>query len=140
MSDERLLIDTAFIQALLNRNDQYHRVAQKLFPRIQAATEVWITEAVLLEIGNALSALNREAAAAVIRQCYTAANLQVVRVTTALLMDALDLYEARPDKTWSLTDCVSFLVMDAQGLTVAVTTDRYFQQAGFRALMLEGGE
>ena len=140
MSDERLLIDTAFIQALLNRNDQYHRVAQKLFPRIQAATEVWITEAVLLEIGNALSALNREAAAAVIRQCYTAANLQVVRVTTALLMDALDLYEARPDKTWSLTDGVSFLVMDAQGLTVAVTTDRHFQQAGFRALMLEGGE
>ena len=91
MSNERLLLDTAFIKALLNRNDQYHAIAQKLFPRVQAATEVWITEAVLLEVGNALGAINREAAVIVIRQCYTATNMKVVRLDTMLLMDALDL-------------------------------------------------
>jgi sugar lactone lactonase YvrE len=43
---------------------------------------------------------------------------------------------ARPDKTWSLTDCISFVVMQDEGLTTAVTTDHHFLQAGFNALML----
>ncbi len=55
MSDERLFLDTVFIQALLNRRDQYHLQARSLLPRIRNAREVWITEAVLIEVGNALS-------------------------------------------------------------------------------------
>jgi len=29
---------------------------------------------------------------------------------------AVQLYKARPDKSWSLTDCLSFVVMDEKGL------------------------
>lgn len=49
---------------------------------------------------------------------------------------AAELYRARPDKNWSLTDCLSFIVMEQRGLTEALTTDRDFEQAGLRALML----
>ena len=56
---ERIFLDTFFAQALLNRRDQYHAQAQALSPRLRTAKEVWITEAVLIEIGNALSAINR---------------------------------------------------------------------------------
>ena len=52
-------------------------------------------------------------------------------------MRGLQLYENRADKAWGLTDCLSFVVMQEQGLTEAVTSDRHFRQAGFRALMLE---
>jgi uncharacterized protein len=44
MTRDRLFLDTAFIQALLNPRDNYHSSAKQLFPRIRAATEVWITE------------------------------------------------------------------------------------------------
>ena len=51
-------------------------------------------------------------------------------------MQALALYQFRPDKTWGLTDCISFVVMQQQNLTDAVTGNRHFVQAGFHALML----
>jgi predicted nucleic acid-binding protein len=43
--------------------------------------------------------------------------------------------ERRPDKWWSLTDCISFIVMQQEGLTEALTTDHHFEQAGFKILL-----
>jgi predicted nucleic acid-binding protein len=47
------------------------------------------------------------------------------------------MYRDRPDKAWSLTDCISFEVMREAGLTDALTADEHFRQAGFRAVLLE---
>jgi uncharacterized protein len=137
MMGDRLFLDTAFIQALLNPRDDYHNQAKELFPRIRAATEVWITEAIFVEVGNALSALNRNGAVQFIQQCYRTDNIKIISVDTELLMQALMLYESRTDKDWGLTDCISFVVMQQNNLTDAVTGDRHFVQSGFRALMLD---
>lgn len=137
MSSERLLLDTVFIQALLNQRDQYHIQAKAFLPRMRSAAEVWITEAILVEVGNALSVFNRQAAVHFIQQCYHTANMRVVTIDTPLLIRALQFYQARSDKAWGLTDCISFVVMTEQGLTDAVTADEHFRQAGYRALLLE---
>ena len=136
MSDEQLLLDTVYVQALLNRTDQHHAIAKSLLSRVQSAREVWITEADLVEIANALSAIAHPLAVAFIRQCYTSTNIRVVPVDTALLICGLELYAAHPDKTWSLTDCISMIVMQDQNLFLAVTADHHFIQAGFQAIML----
>lgn len=138
MAGERLFLDTVFIEALLNRRDDLHLLAVSLLPLVRNAAQVWVTEAVLTEVGNALSAVDRMAAVQFIQSCYQTANLHVLSVDTPLLTRALQLYQARPDKTWGLTDCISFVVMEEQGLTDAVTADRHFVQAGYRALMLDG--
>jgi predicted nucleic acid-binding protein len=75
------------------------------------AAEVWITEPVLLEVGNAMSRLDRIAAEQFIAQCYQTRNMRVVSVDTPLLLRALDLYRSHADKSWGMTDCVSFVVM-----------------------------
>ncbi|HEY1922124.1 MAG TPA: PIN domain-containing protein [Tepidisphaeraceae bacterium] len=46
----------------------------------------------------------------------------------------LALYRSRPDKSWSLTDCISFEIMRERGVTDALTADRHFEQAGFNIL------
>jgi len=92
MSGDRLLLDTVFVQALLNGRDQYHDRARALLPRVQDAAEVWGTEAVLLEVGNALGALNRRAAVQFIEQCYRTSNVHVVSVDTSLLLRGVTLY------------------------------------------------
>jgi predicted nucleic acid-binding protein len=54
-----------------------------------------------------------------------------------LLNRAMDLFRGRPDKEWSLADCVSFVVMSDEHLSESLSCDHHFVQAGFRALMLE---
>jgi predicted nucleic acid-binding protein len=49
-------------------------------------------------------------------------------------LGGLELYRARPDKGYSLTDCISMQTMRRQGLTDVLTNDRHFEQEGFRAL------
>ena len=77
MTGERIFLDTVFIQALLNVRDQYHINAKTVLPRVQSAVEVWLTEAVLIEVGNALSAFNRTAAIRFIQQCYQTIKHQI---------------------------------------------------------------
>lgn len=65
--------------------------------------------------------------------------MRTARVVTtdevlAKFMTFLDLYEARPDKGYSLTDCISMQMMRQRGITEALTNDRHFEQGGFRAL------
>lgn len=135
MNNERFFLDTAYVQALLNRRDQHHERAKELFPRVRTAEEIWTTEAVLIEIGNALSGFDRQAAAHFIEGCYQTDNIYVISVDTVLLERALQLYRDRPDKQWGLTDCVSFVAMQDQYLTTALTLDNHFRQAGFQVLM-----
>ena len=52
-----------------------------------------------------------------------------------LFNQGLDLYANRSDKKWSLTDCISFIVMKQEALTEALATDDDFAQAGFTALL-----
>ncbi len=137
MSRERFFLDTAFIQALLNPRDPYHVIAQAMLPRTKKAIMNWVTEAVLAEVADALSAVDRSEAVRFIKDCKSINNFRVVTVSQPLFSKALDLYDSRPDKTWGMTDCISFVVMQEQGLTYALTTDTHFVQAGFRALMLE---
>jgi predicted nucleic acid-binding protein len=138
MSDDRLFIDTVFVQALLDRNDQWHVAAKALRPLLDRAREVFMTEAILVEIGNALSTRDRAGAVDFIQGCYESPKIRVIGIDTGRLLKALALYRDRTDKRWGLTDCISFVVMDEFGLTAALTADEHFVQAGFRALMREG--
>jgi predicted nucleic acid-binding protein len=108
MNPDRLFLDTVFIQAILNPHDQYHTPAMKLLPRVKNAQEVWITEAIFMEVGNALSTYNHRKVSAFIQQCYQTNNMSVVNITPQLFQQGLNLYQSRQDKTWGLVDCLSF--------------------------------
>ena len=61
--------------------------------------------------------------------------IEVVEPSQELWRAGIDLFRDRPDKEWSLTDCISFVVMERQGLTEALTGDHHFEQAGYIALL-----
>jgi uncharacterized protein len=133
---ESVFIDTSYVLALVNEDASYHAKAQQLSPLLVVPRKIYITEAVILEIGNALSTRKRDEAASFVRQCYDEDNIEVSNVTTDLVMKALDLFEKRPDKLWGLVDCVSFVVMKQNRIKQALTSDKHFVQAGFQALLL----
>jgi hypothetical protein len=142
MSGVRVFLDTSYIQALLNRRDQHHQRARALVSLTGEASEIWVTEAVLIEVADALSGIDRQAAFAFLDSCYReggipGGNMVIVTVDSTLLIRGLSLYASRPDKGWGLTDCISFVVMRDNRLIQALSADHHFVQAGFRALMLE---
>jgi uncharacterized protein len=137
MEFNRFFLDTSYVLALLNSRDVYHNRSKELFPLMRNAREVWITEAVLAEIGNALSRSNRLAAVNFINNCYITANVKVVSVNKDLFHRAIKFYQFYQDKNWGLTDCISFIVMQDHDLTEAFTADEHFKQAGFQPLLLK---
>lgn len=58
---------------------------------------------------------------------------RIIPLDSRLLQRGLDLLARRADKNWSLTDCISFVVMEEEGIQEALTIDRDFEQAGFKA-------
>ena len=64
----------------------------------------------------------------------------MVWVDKALHLDALDLLFARTDKTYSLCDAVSFVLMRRRDIFTALTTDRHFEQEGFQRLLVSGAD
>lgn len=133
----RVFLDTSYVIALLVPQDQHHATAAAVsLQMIEARTQLVTTQAVLVEIGNALSRQRyRATCLQTLRTLRTDPATEIVPLSDTLFGRALDLYEARPDREWGLADCMSFVVMEDLGLTDALTTDRHFEQAGYRALL-----
>jgi predicted nucleic acid-binding protein len=109
-----------------------------LAARLGDCRELWTTEAILLEIGAAFAApAQRSFAVRIWSDLKSLPFCRVAPISGELFEKALDLFRNRADKSWSLADCASFIVMMEQRLTDALTCDQHFVQSGFHALLLE---
>jgi predicted nucleic acid-binding protein len=129
-------IDTLFVVAIINQRDRYHEQATETAD-LYEGQPLLTTEGVLLEIGNALARGYKAEAVEVIQEFLSSQDVQVVRLTPELFDRAFALYQSHQDKEWGLIDCISFIVMGDAGVSDALTFDRHFVQAGFRALLRE---
>ena len=94
------------------------------------------TEYVLLEVGNSLSkVIDKPAFARLIDRIGTDPATEVIPASLDLFDAGCRLHRKRLDKDWSLTDCISFVVMRREGLKEALTADKHFEQAGFTKLL-----
>lgn len=137
MTTNEVFLDTAFAVALAIQKDALHDEAVRLARRLrEARTRMITTQAVVFELGNALSkAQLRSRAIALIESFRGGGDVEVVTVSDELFDDSFALYRDRPDKGWSLTDCLSFVVMRQRGINEVLTADDHFRQAGFRPLL-----
>jgi len=129
----RIFVDTVFVIALINQRDQYHQQASELADRFEGYP-LLTTDAVLLEIGNALARGYKQEAIEVIEQFLASDEVEIKRLTPYLFEQAFELYKQYRDKDWSLVDCISFVAMREAGISQALTFDRHFVQAGFEVL------
>ena len=75
-----------------------------------------------------------------VREILSDPAVHIIPQSHESFLSGFELYAARPDKGYSLTDCISMHTMRREGLTEALTNDRHFEQEGFRALFREPGE
>jgi uncharacterized protein len=127
--------DTFYFLALLNASDQAHARAVAFTASYRG--RLVTTELVLTELADALawSPQGRTEFLATRADLLADADVTVIPCEQTTLEEGIKLYAQRPDKQWSLTDCISFVVMGRDGLSEALTGDHHFEQAGFVALL-----
>ena len=126
--------DTYYFLAVGNDRDQGHQRAVQYAASYRG--RIVTTEWVLTEVADALSSpALRERFLNLLELIDDDENWVVVEASHDLFQRGVTLFSQRPDKSWSLTDCISFVVMQDQGLSETLTADRHFKQAGFVCLM-----
>jgi uncharacterized protein len=132
---KRIFADAGYWMALVNPRDQLHQKAVSVSRQLSSGS-LLTTEMVFVEVLNSFSdSLYREAVGRMVTRLRQDQNLTIVRQTPAQFENALQRYQQSADKSWSLTDCASFEVMEAENIEVALTHDRHFAQAGFETLL-----
>lgn len=134
-----VFFDTSYVVALENKDDPHHERATRLeVELLKKKTKLVLHWGVTLEIADGYARRNRRARATeFLRIVDEEDRYRVVPITAGLLHDATQLYSDREDKEWGLTDCISFVLMKREKIKEALTADRHFKQAGFKALLLE---
>ncbi|MEX2310500.1 MAG: hypothetical protein WD738_23235 [Pirellulales bacterium] len=126
--------DSTFYVAPLIARDSNHAKAK-------AVARAWsgfivTTEYVLTDVANYCGTSRRRAKfGEFLARIQSDPSTAIIESSHDLWQRGVDLYLHRPDKQWSLTDCISFVVMHERGLKEAMTADHHFEQAGFIALL-----
>lgn len=126
--------DTFYFIALLSPSDTAHQRARSVTAaqRSNLVTTAWV----LTELANSLAKQGAREGFLNTLDALASNPTAIVLGHAERLYDAgIELYRARPDKDWSLTDCISFVVMNERGISDALTADRHFEQAGFTAML-----
>ncbi len=132
---KRVFADTSYFIALIAPNDAAHQRASALSGQ---PMRLVVTAWVMTELAAFLSApANRGLFSTLLASLRASAEVEFVDASAELFDRGAALYAARPDKAWSLVDCISFVVMNERSLTDALTTDHHFVQAGFNAMLTD---
>jgi predicted nucleic acid-binding protein len=133
----RVFADTAYFVALVRTRDQLHR--QATYFHEHPPGSLLTTEWILTEVANQLADPPiREGFMRLLAQLRGRTDVKIVRVKHEDFQQGCELYGRRKDKDWSLTDCISFVIMREYGIDTALTSDEAFEQAGFQRLLDPG--
>lgn len=128
-----VFVDTFAFIAWLNLRDSDHARVKAYFSTYSGP--LVSTEWVLLELADALAApAGRAIVVPFLRALRTDPQFEIIPYDPQVYQAGFDLFTARPDKDWPLTDCISFAVMSERSLTDAATADHHFEQAGFHPI------
>jgi len=128
-----VFVDTYALIAWLNPRDAAHLNMAAYLASFSG--QMLTTEWVLMELADALCATEARSTVAAFLQAVRVDPLfEVVGYVPRVYEAGFKLFASRPDKSWSLTDCISFEVMSARGINDALTADHHFKQAGFQAV------
>src|SRR5947209_7139900 len=105
-----IFADTFYFLALLNKTDEAHEAASRF--AADRSNRLITTAWILTELADGLAGTGGRAIfPELLRDLESDGGVQLIRADDELWHRGVDLYAARDDKHWSLTDCISFLVM-----------------------------
>jgi uncharacterized protein len=132
-----VFIDTFALVALASKTDQHHRAAVQMHSELRLEKCTIITSQwVLAEfLGWSTLPSFRAAALHIVDSLRGSPRVIVLGATPDQWDLALRRYRDRPDKGWSLIDCISMDQCAASQVSDVFTNDHHFTQAGLSILL-----
>jgi predicted nucleic acid-binding protein len=126
-------LDANYVIALEVSDDQHHYDARQHWTKLlESPLSLVTTSYVLDEVVTFLNSKRQHSKAVRVgKNLLTASAIQLIHVDEALFYEGWQYFEQHADKTFSLTDCISFALMKRLEIIEALTFDRHFRQAGF---------
>ena len=132
-----IFLDASFFMALVSPRDELYSLANRWQKILRSHPHSFITtEFVLLELADGLVRHQKvDIVTTMIDNLRIWSALEIIPADSDWIAQGYSLFRQRTDKEWGLTDCISFEVMRERQIADALTHDRHFEQAGFRALL-----
>ena len=129
-----IFADTGYFIALLDTRDAFHALTLRWARALDEP--LLTTEYVMVETFNYFSAPSqRFRPLGLLEQLHRTPQVEIMPSSPRLFSQGVHLFEQRPDKEWSLTDCISLVVMQQRGLSRVLAYDHHFAQAGYEPLL-----
>lgn len=129
-----VLADTSFYQALLNPRDRWHKQAYDISRTYRG--QIITSEYILCELGALMSHGHlRGLFLELVDNLQSAPYVEIIPASHTYFENGFKFFGRRLDKDWSLTDCISFVIMQELNITEALSCDHHFEQAGFHSLL-----
>lgn len=137
MPAEPALVDTWALMALISQRDQGHEQAERISKELHSQKRpLLVTEWILAEfLSSAARPPLRDLAIQTVERFRQLPRAEIVAASHADWEKGYDLYKSRPDKSWSLVDCISILLCKERGIRDVFSADKHFEQAGLRILV-----
>ena len=137
MASREVFVDTSGLYALVDRKDAHHAVARTVVERLlRSGRRLLATDYVVAETVNLANARSGSGVAIrVLELLEQSAGIRIEWIGAARFDMTKAFFRKHADHPYSFTDCTSFVVMRELKLSQALTSDRYFTQAGFEALL-----
>jgi len=137
----KIFLDTSGLIAVSTATDRRHEAAAREMARLRTANIQFVLhEGIQVELLDTLSSVRARGQALRLLQSLSAAQeageLLVHPLDSGFIRQGVNLFSSRPDKEWGLTDCISFVLMEQEGITEAFTADHHFSQAGYVRLIM----
>jgi uncharacterized protein len=133
-----IFADTAYWVALQLPGDSLRTAALRAVQQLPDGSRLITSELVMIEFLNHVSRAGhhiRTDAAETWSRLESSPQVVMIPTSAFLLTRSRERYASLRDKSWSLTDCASILIMEERSIREVLTSDRHFEQAGFHILM-----
>lgn len=135
-----VLLDTSYLIALEALDDQYHKTAVAHWNGLLQNLPLLVTTSYVLdEVATFFNSRNLHSKAVETGDSILSSpSIRFIHVDESLFYDGWAYFKKHDDKSYSLTDCISFIVMNRLGIVSALTFDEHFKQAGYDTPLLRG--
>lgn len=132
-----VFVDTAAFLALANRRDQWHQSVTEVSQQLQDEARALVTtDWVLAEfLASMRDPPNRDRGVQIVATLRDSSAVEIVEANHDQWNEGFELYRNRPDKHWSLIDCISIRLCELRAMHEVLTSDRHFEQAGLEILL-----